>query len=325
MPTGRRPGRRSREPLPVAHAVAILDSHPATALVVAFVAHLGDARRRSPHTLRAYAATLHGFVAFMGLQLGGPVDIPALNSLEVTDLRAYLAHRRGAGLLSASLAREVAALRSFFAWGAGAHGLKRDAVARLKSPQVPRRVPRPVDPASALALAKNAGEFAVQPWIAARDTAVLLLCYGAGLRISEALALDAADLPLAETLSVTGKRNTTRVVPLLPAVREAVELYLKLCPFPRGGPVFRGAKGGTLQPELVRRSMAAARVALGLPARATPHALRHSFATHLLARGADLRSIQALLGHASLSSTQIYTAVDAAQLLDVYRNAHPRA
>jgi len=299
--------------------------HPATALVAAFVAHLQDERRRSPHTLRAYAATLHDFVGFTALQTGGPVGAATLNRLSVADFRAYLARRRGDGLGNASLAREVAALRSFFTWGARAHGLSREGVARLKSPQVPRRVPRPVDPASALALANDAGDAASAPWIAARDTAVLLLCYGAGLRISEALALTAADLPLASTLSVTGKRAKTRIVPLLPAVREAVELYLKLCPWPRGGALFRGARGGPLQAELVRRSMAAARVALGLPATATPHALRHSFATHLLARGADLRSIQALLGHASLSSTQIYTAVDAAQLLDVYRSAHPRA
>jgi integrase/recombinase XerC len=299
--------------------------HPATALVTEFIAHLGNERRRSEHTLRAYAATLHGFIVFTGSQTGGAVGAAALNGLSLADLRAWLAHRRGQGLGNASLAREVAALRSFFAWGAKAHGLSREAVARIKSPKVPRRVPRPVDPQSARDLADGAGEQANETWIAARDTAVLLLCYGAGLRISEALSLTAADLPLAETLSVTGKRNKTRVVPLLPAVREAVELYLSLSPWPLGGPLFRGARGGPLQPELVRRSMAAARVALGLPSTATPHALRHSFATHLLARGADLRSIQALLGHASLSSTQIYTAVDAAQLLDVYRNAHPRA
>ncbi len=302
-----------------------LDPHPATALIGEFIAHLGNERRRSGHTLRAYAATLHGFVAFTGKQAGGAVSSATLNGLEVTDLRAWLAHRRSDGLGNASLAREVAALRSFFVWGAKAHGLSREAVARLKSPKVPRRVPRPVDPHSARDLAEGAGEQASEAWIAARDTAVLLLCYGAGLRISEALSLTDADLPLAETLTVTGKRDKARVVPLLPAVREAVELYVALSPWPRGGALFRGARGGPLQPELVRRSMAAARVQLGLPATATPHALRHSFATHLLARGADLRSIQALLGHASLSSTQIYTAVDAAQLLDVYRNAHPRA
>ena len=303
------------------------DGHPATALVVEWLAALADARRRSPHTVRAYAATLHGFVAFVAHSHGGPVDTAVLNGLGLVDIRAYLAHRRGDGLVNASVAREVSALRTFFAWGARSHGLSRAALAGLKSPKVPRRVPRPVSPQAARDLAEGAGDGAAQPWIAARDTAVLLLCYGAGLRISEALGLTGADLPLAATLSVTGKRAKTRVVPLLRTVRDAVELYLALTPWPVAAtePIFRGAKGGPLQPELVRRAMAAARTALGLPATATPHALRHSFATHLLARGADLRSIQALLGHASLSSTQIYTAVDAAQLLDVYRHAHPRA
>ncbi len=234
--------------------------HPATALVTGFIAHLADERRYSPHTLRAYATTLHGFVAFAALQTGGAVGVGTLNSLTVADLRAYLAHRRNGGLGNASLAREVAALRSFFAWGARAHGLSRESVARLKSPKVAQRVPRPVDPVSALALANDAGDGAAAPWIAARDTAVLLLCYGAGLRISEALALAAADLPLAETLNVTGKRAKTRAVPLLPAVREAVELYLKLSPWPIAGALFRGAKGGPLQPELVRKAMASARV-----------------------------------------------------------------
>ncbi len=303
------------------------DGHPATTLVVDWLASLSDARRRSPHTVRAYASTLHGFVAFVAHAQGGPVDAGVLNVLTLADIRAFLAHRRGDGLVNASVAREVSALRTFFAWGARTHGLNRAALAGLKSPKVPRRVPRPVSPQAARDLATGAGDIAAQPWIAARDTAVLLLCYGAGLRISEALGLAGADLPLGETLSVTGKRAKTRVVPLLPAVREAVAAYLALSPWPVAAaePIFRGAKGGALQPELVRRAMAAARTALGLPATATPHALRHSFATHLLARGADLRSIQALLGHASLSSTQIYTAVDAAQLLDVYRHAHPRA
>ena len=300
------------------------DAHPAHGVVADYLATL-VARRRSPHTVRAYAGTLHRFVDTLGRQLGASVDAAALAAVDTTGLRAWAAARRGDGLGNAALAREMAALRSFYAWGAAAHGWPREAVARLKSPKLPRRVPRPVDPAAAKALASGAGEQSEVPWIAARDTAVLLLCYGAGLRIAEALSLDAADLPLGETLLVTGKRAKTRVVPLLPAVRDAVEAYAALCPWPRGGPLFRGAKGGSLQPELVRRAMAAARVQLGLPATATPHALRHSFATHLLAGGADLRQIQALLGHASLSSTQIYTAVDAAQLLDVYRNAHPRA
>ena len=311
----------------VAHRTAMTDGHPATALVVEWLASLADARRRSPHTVRAYASTLHGFVAFLGHSQGGAVDAAVLNGLGLADIRAYLAHRRGDGLVNASVAREVSALRSFFAWGARTHGLSRAALAGLKSPKVPRRVPRPVSPDAARDLARGVGDDTTQPWIAARDTAVLLLCYGAGLRISEALSLCGRDLPLGATLSVTGKRAKQRVVPLLAAVRDAVAAYHALSPWPLAAaePIFRGAKGGPLQPEVVRRSMAAARTALGLPATATPHALRHSFATHLLARGADLRSIQALLGHASLSSTQIYTAVDAAQLLDVYRNAHPRA
>jgi len=297
----------------------------ATALVVEFLASLTHARRRSAHTVRAYASTLHGFVAFLQHSHGGAVTRATLDGLTRADIRAWLAARRGDGLVNASLARDVSALRTFLAWGARTHGLKRDALAGLRSPKVPRRVPRPLSPDGAKDLAATAGDGAAQPWIAARDTAVLLLCYGAGLRISEALSLTAADLPLAETLTVTGKRAKSRVVPLLPAVRDAVAAYLALSPWPLEGPVFRGAKGGPLQPELVRRAVAGARAALGLPDTATPHALRHSFATHLLARGADLRQIQQLLGHASLSSTQIYTAVDAAQLLDVYRNAHPRA
>ncbi|WP_419816122.1 tyrosine recombinase XerC [Glacieibacterium sp.] len=304
-------------------------SKPATAMVVEWLASLGDARRRSAHTLRAYATTLHAFVAFIGGQQGGEPDAAMLSGLTLADFRAYLAFRRGQGdgLTNASVAREVSALRTFYAWAAGSHGVSRDALAGLKSPKVPRRVPRPVAPDAALALADWVGDEAALPWIAARNTAVLLLMYGAGLRIAEALSLTGADLPLGETLSVMGKGRKIRVVPLLPQVREAVDAYLQLSPWPVSASeaLFRGAKGGQLRPELIRTAMAGARAALGLPATATPHALRHSFATHLLARGADLRSIQALLGHASLSSTQIYTEVDAAQLLDVYRNAHPRA
>ena len=299
----------------------------ADALIARYLAQLRDERRRSPHTLRAYQATLDRFLGFLMHSHGGATTRATLDGLGVADLRAFLAHRRGAGLTNASVARDVSALRGFFAWGRRVEGLRDSAIAGLKSPKVPRRVPRPVSPQAARDLASKAGETHDAPWLAARDTAVLLLCYGAGLRISEALGLRGSDLPLGATLTVTGKRAKTRIVPLLPQVRAAVDAYVALSPWPLGTvePIFRGAKGGALQPELVRRAMAQARVALGLPDTATPHALRHSFATHLLARGADLRSIQALLGHASLSSTQIYTAVDAAQLLDVYRHAHPRA
>ena len=213
-------------------------------------------------------------------------------------------------------------MRGFLAFSAG-EGM----TPRLKGPRVKKGVPRPVSPDEAVALAEDVAEMARAPWIAARDWAVLMLLYGAGLRIGEALTLTGAILPLGATLSVTGKRAKTRIVPLLPQVREGLEDYVRLCPWPiaRGEPLFRGAKGGVLDAAIIRRSVQAARTRLGLADRTTPHALRHSFATHLLGRGADLRSLQELLGHASLSSTQIYTAVDAAHLLDVYRNAHPRA
>ena len=299
----------------------------ATALVVEWAASLGDARRLSPHTTRAYTATLHRFVAFLGGHLGGPVDRMGLARLGLGDFRAYLAARRSTGLSSSSAAREVAALRTFFGWAGRTHGVTSAGLAGLATPRRAARLPRAVSPADARALTVDVGDAALQPWVAARDTAVLLLLYGAGLRIAEALALTGSALPLGPTLVVTGKRNKTRVVPLLPVVREAIELYAQACPWPQAAaaPLFRGVRGGPLAPELIRRAMAQARVGLGLPASATPHALRHSFATHLLARGADLRQLQELLGHASLSSTQIYTAVDAAHLLDTYRSAHPRA
>lgn len=304
-----------------------LPDHPAIALVTEWLASLANARRLSPHTVRAYAATLHRLIAFLGAHLGRRVDTAALAGLTTADLRAHLAARRIAGLGNAALAREVAALRTFFRWTKRSHGLSGDAIAGLASPKVPKRVPRPVSPGDARALADTIGDDAAAPWLAARDAAVLLLLYGAGLRIAEALALTGSALPLGETLSVTGKRSKTRVVPLLPVVRAAIDSYAALCPWSasRDAALFRGAKGGPLDAAIVRRNMARARALLGLPASATPHALRHSFATHLLARGADLRAIQELLGHASLSSTQVYTDVDAAHLLDVYRNAHPRA
>jgi len=299
----------------------------ATALIVEWSASLSDARRLSPHTVRAYAATLHRFVTFLRGHLGTPADAAALGRLQLTDFRAYLALRRSGGLGNAAAAREVAALRTFFGWAGRTHDIAPTGLAGLATPKRPPRLPRALAPADAIALSEGVGDTARLPWVAARDTAVLLLLYGGGLRIAEALALTGAVLPLGPVLRVVGKRNKTRMVPLLPVVGAAVERYAALCPWPvaAASPLFRGVRGGTLAPELIRRAMANARAALGLPASATPHALRHSFATHLLARGADLRAIQELLGHASLSSTQIYTFVDAAHLLDTYRNAHPRA
>jgi len=287
-----------------------------------FGQHLTRDRRRSAHTVRAYEATAARLVAFLTGHWGEAVDRAALGRVSAADLRAYLAHRRGEGLGNESAARELSAVRTFLTWAAGSA-----AVPRIKGPRVKKGVPRPVSPAEVIALAEEVAEDARQPWIGARDWAVLMLLYGAGLRIGEAVGLSGAVLPLGETMAVTGKRAKTRIVPLLPQVREAIDNYVALSPWPvaRDAPLFRGAKGGPLSAGVVRRSVQAARGRLGLAERTTPHALRHSFATHLLGRGADLRQLQELLGHASLSSTQIYTAVDAAHLLDVYRNAHPRA
>ena len=294
-----------------------------TALPVQWADHLRRDRRRSPHTVRAYQATAERLMAFLAEHLGGPVDAAALGRLEAADLRAFLAARRGEGIGNLSTARELSAVRGFLAFAGGENA----AIPRLRGPRVKKGVPRPISPDEVIALAEDVAEQQEEPWIAARDWAVLLLLYGAGLRVGEAMALTGAALPLGETLLVTGKRNKTRIVPLLPQVREALEAYIRLCPWrpARTDPLFRGARGGPLSAAIIRRAVRGARRRLGLGERTTPHALRHSFATHLLGRGADLRSLQELLGHASLSSTQIYTAVDAAHLLDVYRNAHPRA
>ena len=291
-------------------------------LPAAFAAHLARDRRRSPHTVRAYAAAAGRLLDFLAHHHGGPVSRAALAQVDATDLRAFLARRRGEGLGNASAARELSAVRAFLGWANG------DAARpALRGPKVRKGVPRPIAPDEAVALAASVADAAREPWIAARDWAVLLLLYGAGLRIGEALALTGAVLPLGETLLVHGKRDKTRLVPLLPQVRQAIEDYAARCPWPpeRAAPLFRGARGAALSPGVVRAAVRAARGTLGLSDRTTPHALRHSFATHLLGRGADLRSLQELLGHASLSSTQVYTAVDAAHLLDVYRHAHPRA
>ena len=303
-----------------------LSNHPASALALRWHDHLSRERRRSEHTVRAYTATAHRLIAFLAEHLGQAVDASALCTLRPSDLRAYLTRRRAVGLGNASAARELSAVRGFLAFAAAEHG-REASLPRLKGPKKPRSVPRPISPDEAVSLAEEAAEDASQPWIAARNEAVLLLLYGSGLRVAEALGLTGAALPLGEALSVTGKRNKTRIVPLLAPVKEAIEQYLLLCPYApsRDAPLFRGARGGPLRGEIVRRAVRKARATLGLSERTTPHALRHSFATHLLGRGADLRTLQELLGHASLSSTQIYTDVDAARLLDVYRHAHPRA
>ena len=300
--------------------------NPASALAAQWGEFLTHDRRRSAHTVRAYVATAHRLIDFLGQYRGEAIHAPALTDISAADLRAFLAARRNSGLGAASAAREVSGVRAFLDYAATQQG-QVPQVPRTRAPRKPKNLPRPASPEDAMALAEDAGAFASEPWIGARDLAILLLLYGSGLRVSEALSLTARDLPIGETIRVTGKRSKTRIVPVVAAVREAIEAYVRQCPYgiAEDSPLFVGARGGPLSADLVRRAVRAARVRLGLPDTLTPHALRHSFATHLLARGADLRSLQELLGHASLSSTQIYTAVDAARLLDVYRHAHPRA
>lgn len=292
-------------------------------LLTEYAAFLTDNRRMSPHSVRAYHATAERFCGFLELHWGGMVDRAALAKISAADLRAFLANRRGDGLTNRSTARELSAVRHFlrFSLGDGA------SLPVLKGPRVQRSLPRPVSPDDVVALADDASQSASESWIGARNWALLLLLYGSGLRVSEATGLSGGILPLGTTLRVIGKRRKTRIVPLLEQVKTAIEDYISLCPYPatRDEPLFKGARGGPLSPAVVRRAVQGARGRLSLSERTTPHALRHSFATHLLAGGADLRSLQELLGHASLSSTQVYTAVDTAMLLDEYLNAHPRA
>ena len=290
-------------------------------LLAAWGAHLRDGRRRSPHTVRAYVAAADRLLEATRIE-----DWHGLAALDAPALRRQLARRRADGLANASAARELSALKGFIAFARAQVG-EDAAPPRLRGPRLKKGLPRPITPDEAVNVADLVAGNAEEAWIGARDRAVLLLMYGAGLRIAEALSLTGADLPLGETLRVTGKGGKQRVVPVLPLVSAAVADYAARSPWPvqKDQPLFRGAKGGPLGQGMVQKAMARARIALGLPATATPHALRHSFATHLLGAGADLRSLQELLGHASLGSTQIYTRVDAATLLDTYRKAHPRS
>lgn len=290
-------------------------------MIEAWRDHLALARRRSPHTVRAYAAAAARLIARTA-----PASWRELAALDAPGLRAQLAARRAEGLANTSTARELSALKAFIAFARTQAGLAEAAPPRLRGPRIRKGLPRPVTPDEAVNLAEEVAGQAAAEWIGARDRALLLLLYGAGLRIAEALSLTGADHPLGERLTVTGKGGKQRVVPILPVVRDGVADYAARCPWPLApeGPLFRGAKGGPLAAGMVQKAVARARLALSLPVTATPHALRHSFATHLLGAGVDLRSLQELLGHASLGSTQIYTRVDAASLLDTYRSAHPR-
>jgi Site-specific recombinase XerD len=293
--------------------------------IAAWLRDLGSVRRLAPKTLEAYGRDLGQFMNFLAGHMGGPVGLESLRQLRGADIRAFMAQRRTESLGSRSLARVLSALKSFFAFLEREGILASEALNVIRTPKVPRALPKALTIIEARRTISSTDEVEDRPWVAARDMAVIALCYGAGLRISEALALTRADLE-AETLRVTGKGGRVRMVPLIAPVRQAIDTYLGLSPFKLWPeePLFRGVRGGVLSPRLIQLRMQQLRSALGLPPSATPHALRHSFATHLLGRGGDLRSIQELLGHASLSTTQIYTAVDTERLLESYAKAHPR-
>ncbi|MFD1882531.1 tyrosine recombinase XerC [Paracoccus pacificus] len=284
------------------------------------------ARDRSHHTIRAYQGDVLSFLSFIGEYHGSPALPAGLSTLRQGDIRAFAAAQRQDGLSPRSLARRLSAVRSFLRWLSDRQGYDLSAALSTRGPRVPKGLPRPLDrdqTRDLLALAEHNHD---EPWIAARDTAVLTLLYGCGLRISEALGLTGADWPFGDALTIRGKGGKERRVPMLPVAAQAVADYLRLCPYPLAAeqPIFRGKRGGPLRPALINMAMVRMRHQLGLPPSATPHALRHSFATHLLAAGGDLRSIQELLGHASLATTQIYTGVDDARLVEIHRNAHPR-
>jgi len=297
--------------------------------IARWLGFLGNEKRMSPKTLEAYGRDVGQFLEFLNGHMGGAPSLKQLAKLAPADVRAFMAARRSDGLSSRSLMRVLAGARSFARFlernGKGKVG----ALSAVRAPKVGKTLPKPLAIAAAKRISDTelrAGETRA-PWVIARDAAVLGLLYGSGLRISEALSLKRKDVTASDALTVTGKGNKTRMVPVLPQVAKLIADYLALCPLDLAddGVLFVGARGGPLNPRIVQLAMARLRGTLGLPDTATPHALRHSFATHLLARGGDLRAIQELLGHASLSTTQIYTAVDSERLLEVYTNAHPRA
>jgi integrase/recombinase XerC len=301
----------------------------AEAARVAFLAWLADERRASPLTVAAYGADIAGFLGFLTGHLGGEPDLAALAGLRQADIRAWLAAEAGSGAGNATRARHLAAVRSFFRFLARRHGVDNHAVRLIATPRSKPPVPRALAPEQAREVTDEIADMSDTAAMQARDTALFTLLYGCGLRIAEALALNMRDAPLAGSdamVRVMGKGSKERIVPVLPVVRDAVSEWLALHPDPRpDSPLFVGARGRRLDPAVAQRTLRQFRRLHGLPEHATPHALRHSFATHLLAGGADLRSIQDLLGHASLSTTQRYTSVDTARLMEVWRKAHPRA
>jgi len=298
----------------------------AAVLVNRWLEYLTSEKRVSPHTLTAYGSDFGDFISFLADYKGGTIGRRTLAGLEVRDFRAFLASLRGDNLSARSVARALSSIRNFYRFLARTEGIENDAIKAVQGPKLPHRVPRPLTEEAARSVMETVGEFEEESWIGARNTAVVALLYGCGLRIAEALSLNGGDIPSGDTMRVTGKRNKERIVPVLPAVRQAIEAYKAECPFAitADGPLFVGKRGKRLSPRTIQAAMQKVRIALGLPESATPHALRHSFATHLLSRGGDLRTIQELLGHADLKATQVYTEVDSARLKDVYDKAFRR-
>lgn len=289
--------------------------------------HLAALKNASDHTIEAYRRDVFSFLAFLTQHRGENLSLIAVTQASQSELRAFMASERSRGVSARALARILSSVKSFSRWAADRTGQEATVLLSARSPKFTRKLPRPLSEEAASEIIDRVGLQARDDWQQARDIAVVTLLYGCGLRISEALGLRGADAPLPQVLRITGKGEKTRIVPVLPAAQAAVDHYVSLCPYDltAAEPLFRGARGGALNPRIIQKAMEQSRMQLGLPATATPHALRHSFATHLLSAGGDLRAIQELLGHASLSTTQAYTAVDAARLMEVYETSHPRA
>ena len=281
----------------------------------------------SANTLTAYGADVRDFLVFLTHHQGGPQGLAPLTQVGISEMRSWMARLRAEEVGARSVARKLSAVKSFYRWLGERQGFEPTAVLSARAPKFEKKLPRPLSVDAARDLLDTVGTQSETPWVSARDIAVMTLLYGCGLRISEALGMTPAHLPIGEVLRIVGKGGKERIVPVIGPARDAVEVYLRLCPFDlsQNAPIFRGVRGGTLSPRIVQQLMARVRLQLGLPATATPHALRHSFATHLLAAGGDLRAIQELLGHSSLSTTQAYTSVDTVHLMDAYNKAHPKA
>ncbi|MEO0503647.1 MAG: tyrosine recombinase XerC [Pseudomonadota bacterium] len=293
----------------------------------AFLSHQRSLKGAAENTMTAYGRDVTEFLSFITVHSGQSQGLGALARISTQDMRAWMAQTRSGGVGPRSLARKLSAVKSFYKWLAAREGFEPTAVLSTRAPKFTRKLPRPLAEEAARDMIDLVPLQTDKPWVGMRDVAVLTLLWGCGLRISEALSLKAGDAPLPQVMRITGKGGKERIVPVIDAARDAVDAYVAVCPhaLQADEPLFRAVRGGRLSPRAIQKAMASARMQLGLPASATPHAMRHSFATHLLNAGGDLRAIQELLGHASLSTTQAYTAVDTVRLMDVYKRAHPKA